>query len=120
MDTVEAGFVAGDEREGAGFVGEAAEGSRYLIAGVRGFGLGVGWKVLAVHFTIEERGFDRAQTLDAPAGGDHLVHQTLFDRGAGLIGGGIIGEHFLEFVVTFTFEDHSFPHNESVGDGIMW
>jgi hypothetical protein len=58
VNAVEAGFVAGGEREGAGVVGEPAEGSRKLIAGVGGFGLGVVWKVLAVHFTIEERGFD--------------------------------------------------------------
>ncbi len=86
MNAVEAGFVAGGKREGAGFIGEPAEGSRDLMAGVSGFGAEIGWKVLAVHFTIEERDFDHAEAQDTPAGGGHLVHQMAFDRRAGLIG----------------------------------
>ena len=114
VDAVEAGFVAGDERESAGFVGQTAEGCCDLIAGVGGFRLGFVWKQLAVHFTIEKRGFDHAQAKYAPAGGDHLLYQTLFDRGAGLISSGVIGEHFLVIIVTFALEDDGFARRESV------
>ena len=77
VDAVEAGFVAGGERKGAGFVGEAAEGEREPMAGVAGGGLRFGFGQLAAHFTIEERGFDGTEALHAPAAGDHLVHQAI-------------------------------------------
>ena len=43
------------------------------------FGLGD----FGIHFDVEEGGFNHAETLDAPLGGDHFVHQVLLDGEAG-------------------------------------
>ncbi len=62
--------------------------------------------MLPIHFTIEEGGFDHAQALHTPAGGDHLVDQTAFNGRTGMVSGGIIDEHFLaDSVLIFAFED---------------
>src|SRR5258708_32611319 len=54
VDAMEARFVAGGERNGAGLVHQAAEGERQLIAGILG---GFDIRQLAIHLAIDERGF---------------------------------------------------------------
>ncbi len=75
---------------------------------------GFGFRKLALHFTIEERGFDQAKAQHAPAGGDHFGHQIFLNRGAGLISSGIITEHFLEFILIFAVKDYGLFRSKSM------
>ena len=116
VDAVETGLVTGGERNGARPVDQAAEGEGHPIAGVfRVLGFGQ----LALHFTIYERGFDHTESLHAPAAGDHLIHQTLLDRAAGLISRGVIPEHFLELIWIFACKEDSFFRGESMIERIL-
>jgi hypothetical protein len=99
VDAMETGFVTGGERNRARLIDKAAEREGELKGGIVA---GFRFRQLALHFTIEERGFDQTEALHAPAGGDHLVHQTLLDRGARLISSGITPKHFSEFTFIFT------------------
>ena len=56
--------------------------------------------------------------VHAPAAGYHLVHQIRFDRGAGLIGSGIITDHYLELMLIFAFQDHGVFGSKSMKEGI--
>ena len=56
---------------------------------------------LALDLTVEERCFDHAEAVNAPAGRDHLGDQILLNRGGGLIGVGVIVEHYLELLRVF-------------------
>jgi hypothetical protein len=113
---VEAGFVTGDERNGSRLVDQAAESERHPIAGIAG---GFGCGQLALHFTIQEGGFHHTEAQDAPAASNHFVDKILFDRAAGLISFGIIGEHFLESIRIFAGENYGFLRSEPMSGRIM-
>jgi hypothetical protein len=88
IDQVEAGFVAMDEVETAGIVGQGGEG------GGEAFGLRGGGKEVVFEFLVEGGGFDGPEAAQAPDGGDHFLHQSL----SGEVGGGETAEEiFVEF-----------------------
>ncbi len=74
-----AGFVAADQREGAGLVGEFDEGERGAHVGRNervGF---VHIIALGVELVIERGGFDGPHALLAPARGDHFFDEIELD-----------------------------------------
>jgi hypothetical protein len=85
IDEVEAGFVAMDEVETAGIVGQGGEG------GGEAFGLRGGGMEVVFEFLIEGGGFDGPEAAQAPDGGDHFLDQSL----SGEIGGGEAAEEIL-------------------------
>ena len=59
----------------------------------------------AGRFETDEVGFDGADTVQAPEGGDHFVDEGPLDPVGGLVGGlGLVLE-LLKFTFAFTFED---------------
>jgi len=85
IDQVEAGFVAMDEVETAGIVGQGGEGGGETF-GIRGGGMEV-----VFEFLIEGGGFDGPEAAQAPDGGDHFLDQRL----SGEVGGGEAAEEIL-------------------------
>jgi hypothetical protein len=55
VNTMQAGFVAGDEGERVRFVGEGAEGDGEMDAGIGGVGP---VRLAAAHFAVDESGLD--------------------------------------------------------------
>ena len=75
MDALEPGLIAQSESQRVGVIGEGAEG-------IGQFDLAEGRVLLTrppIHLGVEEHGFDQPDAVEAPAGGDHLVDQILFD-----------------------------------------
>jgi hypothetical protein len=85
IDQVEAGFVAMDEVETAGIVGQGGEG------GGKAFGLRGGGIQLVFEFLIEGSSFDGPEAAQAPDGGDHFLDEGL----GGKVGGGETAEEIL-------------------------
>jgi hypothetical protein len=112
-----AGFVAADGGEGLGLVGaEGAKGEGGAGVGVADLEFLVDLRLLAGHFEVEEGGFDVAEAVQAPAGGDVLVEEAEFDGGGwpkleevGVAEGAI-------FVFGFVFEDDA-ARGEAVSSG---
>jgi hypothetical protein len=82
-DQVEPHFVAMDEVETAGIVGQGGEG------GGEAFGLRGGGMKLVFEFLVEGGGFDGPEAAQAPNGEDHFLDQSLGGRSwPGRRGGG--------------------------------
>ena len=64
--------------------------------GIDAFGMvqagigGIGLLRRAAHFAVDESSLDGPETLDSPAGDNHLVDQIGFDGSCGLAGGDVL------------------------------
>jgi Methyltransferase domain len=77
-DAAEVGLVAAEGLKDAGFVAEGAVGDGDAGCGVAGFDI-----LVALHFEIEEGGFEGDGAVEAPAGGGELVDEVDVEAGFG-------------------------------------
>lgn len=113
---VKSGFIAVQELECVGIIGEGAKGkggSRFLLnCGVAVFG-GV-----LFDFTVHERLLHDGHAHSPPAGGNHVVDEGVFERGLGLeFVAERLGES-VEFGVGFGLEENRFGEG-SVAGGVL-
>ena len=85
---MEAGLIAVEQREGTAGAGEGFKGDGEAVAFVEGFKFVISVFLLepvglVVHFLLEEGGFDRDVTGQAPLCGRELVHQVGFGLALG-------------------------------------
>lgn len=109
--TVEGGFVAEEEVEDAGVVGQVLEDRGGAVGGFSGRGL-------VVHFEIQGGLLDIERAEIAPAGDGHGVDQGCLGGGAGLEFGGEAGVELLEAIFGLAFEDDEFGE-EAVADAVL-
>lgn len=114
VDAVETGLVARDEGEGAGVVGQVAEGDRQMDAGIEAIDFGS----FGEHFRVKKRGFDGPEAAETPTGGDHFLDQILFGGRGRVVDSEEIIENLLEFDRVLTGEDNGAAGGEAVLDGV--
>jgi hypothetical protein len=112
-----AGFVAIEECEGFGLVGETAEGEGQAAVAVGLHEFFVDVVLLAFHFQIQQCAFHREDSLEAPAGRDELFDETVFDGALGFEVGHAGLSQVLIFLFGFVGEDEVF-RVQAVGDGV--
>jgi len=117
MHAMEAGFVAGQEGEGMGLVGQGTEGEREVGGGV-GLGRILQLGLLLDDFAVEQGGFDGPEPQDAPAGNDHFIDQDFFGGSGRIVRGEIFCADFLEQVRIFALEQDCVVGRETVTGGI--
>ena len=108
MDAGEGGFVADQEGQGRGAVGEAAE-EPGLDADIVDFGKLAGDIISGVDaLVIEELGFDGGNAAEAPAGDGDGVDELGFDGIGGIEAVDIGVEECFEVVIGFVPQDGEF------------
>lgn len=110
----EAGFVAGNQRDGAGFIGQGLEGDCQLNADIETGQLFFQLGLLTNHLKIHERGFDGPEPEDAPVGGAGLRDQALLHAAGGPVGGYVVVEQTLEFIGILAGEQGGVVSGETV------
>ena len=99
-----AGLIAGNEGEGRGVVGERAEGQGDMDVRIGLDELAVDFGSTARNFGVEEDGFDGADAVEAPGGGDHFADEVVLDRAHGLVGFVVIIHKLLKFLWFFALQ----------------
>jgi hypothetical protein len=116
VGALEAGLVAIEGGEGAGFVAQEAKGEGGAGLVVADIELHFDLWQLAGHLDVEESGFHIDGAGQAPAGGDELVDQEEVAGGLGLELGEVGVAKGAELVLGFGFEDDGVG-GEAVDDG---
>lgn len=112
-----AGFVAVEQGENFGVVGERPEGEIEARVAVDAVVVLLHFVLLVDHFDVERGGLDREDAFEAPASGDQLLDQAEFDLVAGFEGGQVGVAHRLEFLFGFIGEDE-IAGVEAMRDGV--
>jgi hypothetical protein len=113
-----AGFVAADEREGAGLVGEFGEGQRGSHVGRDRAICLVDFRALGLELIIDGGGFEGPHALLAPASGNHFFHEIEFDI-VGRLEAADVGFPALEVVRPVFSGKHDGGRGESVFDRVL-
>jgi len=111
----EAGLVAVEALEGAGFVAEGLVGDDDAGFGGADFELFEDLGFLAVHFVVDEGGLEGQDAVEAPADGDELIDEVALGTGLGLIFGQVVFAKGVEFLLGFVSQDEP-AGGESVGE----
>ena len=114
-NAAEAGLVAAEAGEDAGFVVEGAEGEGVADVYAAGFELVFDVGFAAADFDLEEGGLVGPDAVEAPAGGDELFHQVGFEGIAGLELDEVEVAEGAEVVLGLIFEEDA-AGGESMGD----
>lgn len=113
----EAGFVAIEEVEAVGMIGQSFKGHGLTGRLIEAAEFGVEIGVLALHFEIEGSGFNGPETALTPLGDDDLLNEIGFDAVARLEAKEIGIESLLEALLGFVSEEDGLG-GEAMGDGI--
>src|SRR5204863_1243968 len=101
VNAAQPGFVAQDQSEGAGLVGQRAEGGGEQYAAIDGVESRLKLGFLSDHFEIDEGGFDGGGAAKAPGGGEHLGDEVLLFQGDRFVHGVVVVAHSVEVATIF-------------------
>jgi len=118
MRAVKAGLIAGEESEGAGFVGQVAKGQGEFGCRVELGESPVHARLTSNDFGVEQTGLDGPEPANAPARGGHLLDQIELGMGFGFVGFVIFGEQDLELDRVFVLQDEGAAAGESMAQRI--
>ena len=113
----EAGFVAIEEVEAVGMIGERFEGHGLTGRLIEAAEFGVEVGVLALHFKVEGSGFNGPEAALTPLGDDDFLNEIGFDSVARLEAKEIGIERLLETLLGFVSEEDGLG-GEAMGNGI--
>src|SRR5207302_1193458 len=105
VNAAQPGFVTQDQSEGAGLVGQRAEGGGEQYAAIDGVESRLQLGFLSDHFQIDEGGFDGGGAAQAPGGGEHLVDQVLLLQGDWFVHGVVVLAHAFEVARIFASKE---------------
>jgi hypothetical protein len=111
-------FIARDEGQGAGVVGQRADGFAEMDGVIGAVEIPLDIELVAQHFAVDDDVFGGNITAEAPAGDDNLLDEVGFSGVDGLVNGDEFGHHFVEILGAFAFKKHGVARGEAVAECI--